>query len=292
MSTTTLKSAIRATSSIPWLPATSELGEELPSLAEQVATMLHVERQVMILITGNDHGRMSGFMAELTHAVSHGDTVLRIKAELEAQELFVLLASQLHLPTQNLTSTQLATQLGMRLRQDAPQGNFVLLCEGAQNYSAALLENIRQLSNYPINIVLSGKPKLLRRLWRPGMFALRQRLNYRLSLNEWTLASVLKLLFALIGLGAGLWLGWVLLKDYRNPMELPAVPAKAYRPAATPAPVQTAPTPITVAPAASDKPIPPASEQAPSIPEAETPDNGSGLKLILEPSLQQAPKKK
>ena len=104
-----------ATSAIPWLPTTGMQAAEDPSLAEQVAMMLHAERQVMILITGSDSGRLSGFLADLTHAASHADTVLRIKAAIDVEALFVLLAGQMNLPTQSLTTMQLATQVGERL---------------------------------------------------------------------------------------------------------------------------------------------------------------------------------
>lgn len=187
-------SSIAATSAIPWLPTTSALQESEISLAEQVAMMLRVERQVVVLATGRDTGRMGGFLADLTHAVSQHDSVLRIKAALDAQELFVALAGQLNLPAHDLSPMQLAAKVGERLRETAPRGGFVLLCEGAHLFSDALLESIRQLSNYPINIVLCGHRPLLRRLARS---ALNQRVNYRLALDTAPLATPFKWLIVL-----------------------------------------------------------------------------------------------
>jgi len=275
-----VSATIKATSAIPWLPTTSELEGEETSLAEQVASMLHLERQVMILITGNDSGRMSGFMAELTHAVSHGDTVLRIKAAIAVDELFVLLAGQMHLPTQGMNQMQTATYVGERLREDAPQGNYVLLCEAAHQYTSVLLENIRQLSNYPINIVLSGRPKLLRRLWRPSLFALKQRLNYRLNLNEWQFTSAFKWLLFLALIGGAAYFAW-----HWNTEMIDAKPEKLRSPA--PSLTVVAPNPIVVGPKATE-PLP--TDMAAPAPEVPAPAE-QGLSLQMEPTLKQsAPK--
>ena len=162
--------------------------------------MLRVERQVVVLATGRDTGRMGGFLADLTHAVSQHDSVLRIKAALDSQELFVALAGQLNLPTHDLSPMQLAAKVGDRLRETAPRGGFVLLCEGAHLFSTALLESIRQLSNYPINIVLCGHRPLLRRLARS---ALNQRVNYRLELDTSPLTTPFKW-FVILAVFAGL----------------------------------------------------------------------------------------
>lgn len=168
------------TSVIPWLPTTNTLEASERSLAEQLAMMLQAERQVVVLVTGRDSGRMAGFLADLTHAVAQQDSVLRIKAALDSQELFVALAGQLHLPVSDLSPMRLAAKVGDRLRETAPRGGFVLVCEGAHLFSKSLLESIRQLSNYPINIVLCGHRPLLRKLARS---ALNQRVNYRLEID-------------------------------------------------------------------------------------------------------------
>lgn len=171
-------------STIPWLPTTSEMEAADVSIAEQVAMMLHAERQVLVVASGRDPGRLSGFLADLTHALSHGETVLRIKAAIEPTELYPLLAGQLGLPPTKQQDGQIAVQVGERLSAPARNGHYVLLCEGAHLYDNGLLEVIRQLSNYPINIVLCGRPLLLRRLQGRVLRSLRQRINYRLSLDE------------------------------------------------------------------------------------------------------------
>jgi hypothetical protein len=209
-------SALAATSTIPWLPTTSAVEAQEISLAEQVAMMLRVERQVVVLATGTDTGRMGGFLADLTHAVSQHDSVLRIKAALDAHELFVALAGQLNLPAPDLSPMQLAAKVGERLREAAPRGGFVLLCEGAHLFSDALLESIRQLSNYPINIVLCGHPPLLRRLARS---ALNQRVNYRLELDTSPLATPFKWLVVLAVFAGLAYAGtrWLAHKPARAP---------------------------------------------------------------------------
>jgi len=209
-------SSIAATSAIPWLPTTSTLEEMDISLAEQVAMMLGVERQVVVLATGRDAGRMSGFLAELTHAVSRRDSVLRIKAALNAQELFVALAGQVNVQTKDLSPMQLAAAVGERLSQTAPRGGFVLLCEGAHLFSRELLESIRQLSNYPINIVLCGHRPLLRRLARSAM---NQRINYRLELDTASFTTTFKWFVVLAAFAGLAYMSavWILQKPVKAP---------------------------------------------------------------------------
>lgn len=259
-----------AESTIPWLPTTSAQEIPEPNLAEQVAMMLRAERQVMILITGRDGGRIAGFLADLTHAMSHADSVLRIKTALEVPELFVLLAGQLGMPAHNLSPMQLATKVGERLGEKAPAGHFVLLCEGAQQFSDALLESIRQLSNYPINIVLCGRPPLLRRLTRPALFALKQRLNYRLSLDEPTFTDAFKWLLILIVLGGLAYLGARWLAETPIPKSVDRILPVSRNSGAL---AQGSAQPILAAP-----PHPPAATDAPS--------------LILDTSLRQRPKQR
>lgn len=254
-----------AASTIPWLPTTSAQEMPEPNLAEQVAMMLHAERQVVILITGRDSGRISGFLADLTHALSHGDSVLRIKTALDVPELFVLLAGQLGLATHHLNPMQLATKVGERLRTQAPSGHFVLLCENAQQFSDALLESIRQLSNYPINVVLCGRPLLLRRLARPALSALKQRLNYRLNLDEPTFTGGFKWLFILTIFGSLAYLGmhWL--------AEKPLPKSENIRPIAA------------ISQASPARPILVATPPPPAI------SADSGPSLILDKSLRQMP---
>lgn len=259
---------------VPWLPTTGaqELAE--PNLAEQVAMMLHAERQVMILIIGRDNGRLAGFLADLTHAVSHGDSVLRIKAALDAPEFFALLAGQLGLSVQSLSPAQLATKVGERLKARAPSGHFVLLCEGAHQFSDSLLEAIRQLSNYPIGIVLCGRPRLLRRLARPALGALKQRLNYRLDLDESPFAGRLQwLLVFLVFCGLAYFLArWL--------AEAPAAKPDIIRPIAgrTASPQPPEPTVRSASAAVPATPPKPAAESEPDV------------SLVFDPTLKQPPK--
>jgi len=263
---------VSATSTIPWLPTTSAQEMPEPNLAEQVAMMLRAERQVVILITGRDSGRISGFLADLTHALSHGDSVLRIKTALDVPELFVLLAGQLSLPTHNLSPMQLATKVGERLGEQAPTGHFVLLCENAQQFSDALLESIRQLSNYPINIVLCGRPLLLRRLARPPFSALKQRVNYRLNLDESTFTGAFKWLLTIIVCAGLAYLGarWL---------------------AETPTPKLDSVRPISrnAAALSHSPPLPPIPAAPPSPPVSPV---DIGPSLILDKSLRQTPNNK
>ena len=229
--------------------------------------MLRAERQVVILITGRDSGRVSGFLADLTHALSHGDSVLRIKTGINVAELFVLLAGQLGLPTHNLSPMQVATKVGERLGEAAPSGHFVLVCENAQLFSENLLESVRQLSNYPINIVLCGRPLLLRRLARPTLSAFKQRLNYRLNLDEPTFTGAFKWLLTLIVFGGLAYLGahWL--------AETPPSKSDSVRPISNSTAALSQPSPA--------QPILTATSLAPA------PSTDSEPSLILDKSLRQ-----
>jgi hypothetical protein len=270
---------VSQTSAIPWLPTTSTMEEEEVSVAEQVAAMLHAERQVMILVTGSDNGRVSGFLAELTHAVSDSDTVLRIKAAIDAEELFVLLSGQLNVQSMGLNLMQLAIKVGDRLREKAPSGNFVLLCEAAHDYSNELLESIRQLSNYPINIVLCGRPKLYRRMWRPALSALRQRMNYRLDLNEWHFTGAFKWLIALLALGAAAFFAWQWLSERVEEEPPPKIISDRPKSSVVPVPPVIAVSPPPVAP-----------DPVLAEPAATPSEQDQGLSLVMDPVLRIKPK--
>ena len=129
---------------------------------------------------------------------------------------------------------------------------------------------------------MSGRPKLLRRLWRPALFALKQRLNYRIDLNEWTFTGAFKWLVALSVIGAALFFGWRWI-DASNLLKFAATPPAALSapPASVRSPAPDAPRPIVAAPVVSE--APPASETPAAEPDP-------GLSLVMEPTLKRAPK--
>lgn len=285
---------MNSTSTIPWLPTTSEVEAAEVSLAEQVGMMLHQERQVLVIATGRDPGRLSGFLADLTHVLSHGESVLRIKAAIDATELYPLLAGQLGVPAHLAVGTAAAVQVGERLDAPARNGNYVLLCEGAHLYSDALLETIRQLSNYPINIVLCGRSLLLRRLHRGRLRGLRQRINYRLSLDEPSVFTNLKWPAAAVSLGLLLYLGLRITapeSEATPPASVAPVPpmVEKIRPATQP----LAPALVEVTPPPEGLPTvipPPALVPGAQVAVATAPAD-EGLALRWEPGLKQAPRR-
>ncbi|MEO1766490.1 hypothetical protein [Thiobacter aerophilum] len=153
-----------------------------PSVADGVVALLGEGRQI-IVVTGKTDGRMSGFLADLCHGISRRGTLLRIKAPLPPEAFHAALAAQLKLPA-SAVRLPLPARVGRRLSEPAPRGRFVLLCEGADRYEDATLEAIRQLSNYPLSIVLTGSHRLLRRLADRRLAPLRQRITHRLALNR------------------------------------------------------------------------------------------------------------
>ncbi|MEJ5211332.1 MAG: hypothetical protein WHV61_07885 [Burkholderiales bacterium] len=237
-----------------------------PSIADGVAGLLAQDRHIVV-VTGKMDGRMSGFLADLCHGISRQGTLLRIKAPLPPEEFHAALAAQLQLPAGGEDRLPLAARVGRRLMQPAPRGRFVLLCEAADRYEDATLEVVRQLSNYPLSIVLAGSHRLLRRLKARRLAPLFQRITHRLALNRsglWANPFWPTLLLLLAGGGGLIYVLW-------TPPPLPEPP---------PRPIVSPP-----APAASRSAIPPPIPQAaPSHPAAA--ETESGLTLVLETDLR------
>ncbi len=171
------------TTSLRWPSTVHSHDTPEPGLADQVASLLWLESNVVLVITGRPGGRTSGFLADLTHAVSQRATVLRIRTPVQPEELVQALAGQLGVPTEHLDPTRTAARVGERLTEAGARKRHVLICEEAQRYPERTLEALRQLSNHPVNIVLCGTRQLLRRLASPSLAAFKQRINYRLDLD-------------------------------------------------------------------------------------------------------------
>ena len=253
-----------------------------PTIADGIAALLKMDRQI-ITVTGKVDGRMSGFLADLTHCISRGGSLLRVKTALSPEELHAALATQLHLPTSSETAVQLAARVGHRLQQLAPRGRFVLLCEAANQYSFPTLEAIRQISNYPVSIVLVGGPALNRRLRRGSLKPLRQRITHQLSLNrtlmEWW--SWLLLLVAIVTVA------WFWSVQQRETAAFPVEEVFPSRPVSVePMATEPAPMPITTAPLPDVQPV--AQEDMVEAPAADQPAE-PGLRLTMEHELGRTP---
>lgn len=222
-------------------PTSSDYDPMAPGLADQVAMLLAAELQIMVAITGPDDGRMTGFLADLTHATSKGCTVLRLKVTLTASELFQALAGQLSIATEGLDTLMVAARVGQRLSAKAGKGHYVLLCEGAHGYRPGMLEVVRQLSNYPINIVLVGRRGMLHRFQRLTGGSLNQRINYQLDMSgaevgRWLKTLLTALVVATLAYAGAQWLG------QHEPLSTPTAPPLRISPAT--APVMVAPVAI------------------------------------------------
>lgn len=230
-----------------------------PTIADGIAALLEMDRQI-IIVTGKIDGRMAGFLADLTHCISRRGSLLRIKSPLGPEELHTALAGQLHLPPATETPIQLASRIGHRLQQPAPRGRYVLLCEAADQYALPTLEAIRQISNYPVSIVLVGGHALRRRLRRASLRPLRQRVTHQLTLNRFGILSA-RLWLALLGLlaGAALMLFLRGMPSESVPME-DVAPSRPISLKAVAAP-QAVSAPVMPEPAvAEEQPVPPPAE--------------------------------
>ena len=257
-----------------------------PSIADGIAGMLESDRQI-IIVTGKIDGRMGGFLADLTHCISRRGSLLRIKSPLDPEELHTALAGQLNLPPCSETPVQLAARIGHRLQQPAPRGRYVLLCEAADQYALSTLEAIRQISNYPVSIVLVGGHGLTRRLRRSSLRPLRQRVTHQLALNRLAFFTA-RLWLALAVLLAGgvllLYLQGAPSSHVPAPVE-DAVAPRPILPKVIPVPA-SAPAPLSIAPA----PNAPAPVQVSEEPPARSPAEPA-LRLTLDYALATPPEK-
>jgi hypothetical protein len=251
-----------------------------PTIADGIAALLGMDRQI-IIVTGKIDGRMAGFLADLTHCISRRGSLLRIKSPLGPDELHTALAGQLHLPSATETPIQLASRIGHRLQQPAPRGRYVLLCEAADQYGLSTLEAIRQISNYPVSIVLVGGHGLSRRLRRASLRSLRQRVTHQLSLNRFSILTA-RFWLALLGLLAG---GTLLLYLQGTPSQEPAPTEDAAPP--RPISLKTVAEPQVVpAPAMPELAVPePAVVEAQPAPPPADPE----LRLTLDHALSAPP---
>lgn len=237
-----------------------------PSIADGVAGLLAQDRHIVV-VTGRMDGRMSGFLADLCHGISRRGTLLRIKAPLPPTEFHGALAAQLQLPADGEERLPLAARIGRRLMQPAPRGRFVLLCEAADRYQDETLEAVRQLSNYPVSIVLAGSHRLWRRLKARRLAPLSQRITHRLALNRsGLLANPFwpTVLLLLAGGGGLIYVLW-------TPPPLPEPPTR---------PIVSPPAP------AASRPAPPPPTAQAAVPEPAAAGTEAGLTLVLERDLR------
>lgn len=266
------------TSAMQW-PTSQNYDPTAPGLADQVALLLAEEQQVMVAITGPEDGRMTGFLADLTHAVSKRCVVLRIKVTLTASELFQALAAQLGIATEGLNTILVAARVGQRLSERAAKGHYVLLCEGAHTYRPGMLEVVRQLSNYPINIVLVGKRGMLGRFRRATGGNLNQRINYQLDMigpqaGRWLKTPLIALIVASLAYLGAQWLA----KDEHE----------AEAPIARPQPITpAAPRPSPEPGLAPTHTLTPAEQRIKDLPPA--PDAQDEVPLVLEHQITPPP---
>jgi hypothetical protein len=205
-----------------------------PTIADGIAALLDMDRQIIVVV-GKSDGRMSGFLADLTHCITRRGSLLRIKVPLSVAEFHRALAAQLRLAPGEESGVQLASQVGHRLQDTAPSGRYVLLCEKADQYPLPTLEAIRQISNYPVSIVLVGGRGLTRRLRRASLLPLRQRVTHQLALNRFGDARWLWGMLAALLFAAGA--AWYLRSARSLPGEAvpPPIPVKPSLPAEPPA---------------------------------------------------------
>src|SRR4029077_11152647 len=123
-------------------------------------------------------------------------TAFLFQPQLEPSELLQSLLSELGESSENSSVRKLSEQLNRFLgRAAAEHKRVIVVVDEAQNLDFALLETLRQLSNFEtpqgklMQIVLAGQPQLVKKLAAPEQEQLRQRISTigrlrPLALNE------------------------------------------------------------------------------------------------------------
>lgn len=163
-----------------------------PIYREALATLHYgIEaRKGFIVITGEvGTGKTTLLKVFMSSAESVIHTAFVYNPTLSFTELLRFILNDLEIPHSTDDKIALMERLNEYLLDQLKKGQFVaLLLDEAQRLSAALLEELRLLSNFEthkaklIQIVLMGQPELEQRLDEPGLRQLKQRVALRCRL--------------------------------------------------------------------------------------------------------------
>jgi type II secretory pathway predicted ATPase ExeA len=121
---------------------------------------------------------------------NHARTVFLFQTDCDSRELMSYILTDLGIPCAGQDLPEMHSVLNRVLTAEMQLGRrFVLVIDEAQNLSEKVLESVRLLSNFEtpwmklMQIVLAGQPQLTRRLAKPSMAQLQQRISFAIELE-------------------------------------------------------------------------------------------------------------
>jgi type II secretory pathway predicted ATPase ExeA len=117
-------------------------------------------------------------------------TVFLFQTDCDSRELMSYILTDLGIPCAGQDLPEMHSVLNRVLTAEMQLGRrFVLVIDEAQNLSERVLESVRLLSNFEtpwmklMQIVLAGQPQLTKRLAKPSMAQLKQRISFAIELE-------------------------------------------------------------------------------------------------------------
>jgi type II secretory pathway predicted ATPase ExeA len=124
-------------------------------------------------------------------------TVFLFQTDCDSRELMSYILTDLGIPCAGQDLPEMHSILNRVLTAEMQLGRrFVLVIDEAQNLSEKVLESVRLLSNFEtpwmklMQIVLAGQPQLTKRLAKPSMAQLQQRISFAIELEPLSSAEV------------------------------------------------------------------------------------------------------
>ena len=162
-----------------YLYATRTHREAFASLSSGIKA----DRGFMALVAEPGMGKTTLLYHLLNELRDSARTVFLFQTQCDSREFFHYVLNELGVDTQGMDLVAMHTKLNAILFAEMLGGKrFVLVVDEAQNLSQSVLETVRLLSNFEtqhvklLQIVLAGQPELARKLAKPELSQLRQRI--------------------------------------------------------------------------------------------------------------------
>ena len=142
-------------------------------------------------LTGETGSGKSALLEQVSNQLWNRARVLRLFPPAKRGEIYQQLASQLGIDLADqepqMSGELAGKRVGQYLEKSDPDLPTVVLCDDADQYRVAELEQIRLLSNYPLCIILCGEDSLFKRLRHRAMGPLQQRITafFRMPRLSW-----------------------------------------------------------------------------------------------------------
>jgi type II secretory pathway predicted ATPase ExeA/HSP20 family molecular chaperone IbpA len=144
---------------------------------------IQADRGFMALIAESGMGKTTLLYRLIEELHDSARTVFLFQTQCDSREFFGYVLSELGIETSGMDIASMHKKLNEVLFSEMLAGRrFVLIVDEAHNLEAPVLETIRLLSDFEtthsklVEIVLAGQPLLAKKLARPGLAQLRQRI--------------------------------------------------------------------------------------------------------------------